>query len=365
MLKALQDAKPKTFKAACEVDCRCRSPRRTRRQADEGPGGGLQGLAARAGRLTFRSPMPRSSSNRADRDALAAHQTEARCASRRAARPRRRGPMCSTMPSRHSNRTCSFAATRATTGRACRVSCRPWSPRRTASRSRKGSGRLELAKAIASPDNPLTARVMVNRVWAGHFGHGLVRTPSDFGMRSEPPTHPELLDWLAARFVKDGWSIKKLHKHDHALGDVPASERRFRPRCRSSIRTTSSCSHQDRRRLDFEALRDSLPVASRASSISKPAASRSIFSRCPFSTRRSVYGLIDRTNFPGTMRTFDVASPDQHARKRFQTTVPQQALFLMNSPFVTEQAKALAARPEITKAKIAIRQGDCHLPSLP
>src|SRR5207253_6986179 len=76
----------------------------------------------------------------------------------------------------------------------------------------QGSGRLELAKAIASPENPLTARVMVNRVWLGHFGHGLVRTPSDFGVRSDPPTHPELLDWLAGRFVQDGWSVKKLHK---------------------------------------------------------------------------------------------------------------------------------------------------------
>jgi hypothetical protein len=71
----------------------------------------------------------------------------------------------------------------------------------------------------------------------------------------------------------------------------------------------------------------------------------------PFSTRRSIYGLIDRTSFPGTMRAFDVASPDQHAPQRFQTTVPQQALFLMNSPFITEQAKALAGRPEVTSAK--------------
>src|SRR5262249_17960619 len=75
-----------------------------------------------------------------------------------------------------------------------------------------GSGRRELARAIARPENPLTSRVMVNRVWLHHFGHGLVTSPSNFGLRSEPPSHPELLDWLAAQFVADGWSLKKLHK---------------------------------------------------------------------------------------------------------------------------------------------------------
>src|SRR5262249_19294146 len=76
----------------------------------------------------------------------------------------------------------------------------------------EGSGRLELARAIASPDNPLTARVLVNRVWLHHFGTGLVSTPSDFGLRGEPPSHPELLDWLACRFMAEGWSIKQIHR---------------------------------------------------------------------------------------------------------------------------------------------------------
>src|SRR4029450_5401811 len=76
----------------------------------------------------------------------------------------------------------------------------------------RGSGRLELAEAIASPENPLTARVAVNRVWQQDFGAGLVRTPADFGLRSEPPSHPELLDWLASTFVREGWSLKHLHR---------------------------------------------------------------------------------------------------------------------------------------------------------
>jgi hypothetical protein len=214
---------------------------------------------------------------------------------------------------------------------------------------KNGSGRLELAKAIASPDNPLTARVLVNRVWAGHFGHALVRTPSDFGTRSDPPTHPELLDWLAARFVKDGWSIKKLHKTImlsatyQQAATISAEVQKLDP-------DNKLLSHQDRRRLDFEALRDSFLSVAGHLDLKQGGRPVDLF-KSPFSTRRSVYGLIDRTNFPGTMRTFDVASPDQHAPKRFETSVPQQALFLMNSPFLTEQAKALASRPEIAKAK--------------
>ena len=212
-----------------------------------------------------------------------------------------------------------------------------------------GSGRLELAKAIASPDNPLTARVLVNRIWAGHFGHALVRTPSDFGMRSELPTHPELLDWLAARFVKDGWSIKKLHKTImlsatyQQSSTISADVLKLDPE-------NKLLSHQDRRRLDFEALRDSFLSVAGKLDLKQGGKAVDLF-KPPFSPRRSVYGLIDRTNFPGTMRTFDVASPDQHAPKRFETSVPQQALFLMNSPFLTEQAKALASRSEVVSAK--------------
>jgi cytochrome c553 len=210
---------------------------------------------------------------------------------------------------------------------------------------KQGSGRLELANAIASPDNPLTARVFVNRVWATHFGHGLVRTLSDFGVRSDPPTHPELLDWLSYRFVTDGWSPKRLHKlimlsATYQQGSA-APDAAFRADPENKL-----LARQNRRRLDFEALRDSLLVG--AGKLDRTVGGRPVdLFKAPFTTRRSVYGLIDRTNLPGTFRVFDVANPDQHSPQRFLTTVPQQALFLMNSPFVQEQAKALAARPQL------------------
>ncbi len=208
-----------------------------------------------------------------------------------------------------------------------------------------GSGRLELAKAIADRANPLTARVMVNRVWLQYFGAGLVRTPSDFGLRSDPPTHPELLDWLARRFMDDGWSLKKLHRRI-VLSAVYRQSSHETEEMRRRDPDNLLLGRMNRRRLDFEALRDSLlAVAGTLDAIvgGKPA---DLMSQ-PFSERRTLYGLVERQNLPGLFRTFDFASPDIHNPQRFITTVPQQALFLLNSPFVIQQAQALAARPEV------------------
>ncbi len=213
----------------------------------------------------------------------------------------------------------------------------------------QGSGRLELAQSIVSPDNPLTARVLVNRVWSGHFGQGLVRTPSDFGTRSDPPTQPELLDWLAVQLVREGWSLKKLHKLIMTSATYQQSSVVSADAFRTDVEN-KLLSHQNRRRLDFESLRDSFLLVSGKLDLTAGGKPVDLF-KAPFSTRRSIYGLIDRTNFPGTMRVFDVANPDQHSPQRFQTTAPQQALFLMNSPFVTEQAIALAARSDVSNAK--------------
>ena len=99
-----------------------------------------------------------------------------------------------------------------------------------------GSGRLELADWLTQPDNPLTPRVIVNRIWQHHFGRGIVATPSNFGVRGEPPTHPELLDWLAARFVASGWSIKAIQRDDRLVADLPALERSRCARCRDRSR---------------------------------------------------------------------------------------------------------------------------------
>jgi hypothetical protein len=209
----------------------------------------------------------------------------------------------------------------------------------------KGSGRLELAQAIASRDNPLTARVIVNRVWMYHFGTPLVRTTSDFGLRSEPPTHPELLDYLADRFMREGWSLKKLHRwlmlssaYQQSSAPNPASAK-IDPANQLLWR-------MNRRRLDFESMRDTfLAVAGR---LDDRIGGRPVeLTSEPFPARRTVYGFVERQNLPGLFRTFDFASPDTTSPQRFSTTVPQQALFLMNSPFIVQQAKNLTERPEV------------------
>ncbi len=205
-----------------------------------------------------------------------------------------------------------------------------------------GSGRLELAKLIASKDNPLTARVFVNRVWLEHFGKGLVRTPSDFGIRGERPTHPEVLDYLAVEFMKNGWSIKSLHK----MIMLSAAYQQSSTASAKAMQEDSEnrlISHQNRQRLDFEAMRDSLLFAAGELDTAVGGRAVDILSQ-PFSHRRTIYGFVDRQNLPNLYRSFDFASPDQTAPMRFANTVPQQALFMMNSPFIVEQSKALAKR---------------------
>jgi hypothetical protein len=208
-----------------------------------------------------------------------------------------------------------------------------------------GSGRLEMARAIVDPANPLTARVWVNRVWEHLIGQGLVESSSDFGLRSDPPSHPDLLDYLATRFVKDGWSTKQLvrqivlsatyqqtsaHRDDGAAAD---------PENRLGWR-------MNRRRLDFESLRDNLLAVSASIDHTVHGASVDI-NATPFPPRRTVYSYIDRQNLPGIFRTFDFASPDAHTPRRYLTTVPQQSLYLMNHPFAVEQAQRLVARDDL------------------
>jgi len=208
-----------------------------------------------------------------------------------------------------------------------------------------GSGRLELARAIASPENPLTARVLVNRVWLHHFGEGLVSTPGDFGVRTPPPVQRALMDYLAATFVESGWSIKALHRQI-LLSATYQQSSDCSPASLKADPENRLLSRMNRQRLDFEAMRDSLLAVAGKLDLTVGGLPVDIVSE-PFSTRRTLYGLIDRQNLPPVFRTFDFANPDTSNQGRFHTTVPQQALFLMNSPFVIQQARSLSQRAEI------------------
>ena len=215
----------------------------------------------------------------------------------------------------------------------------------------KGSGRLELAESIVAPRNPLTSRVMVNRIWQHHFATGLVPTPSDFGTRGLPPTHPELLDWLAVETsgLSDSdssrsprrWSIKSIHRlimgsavyrqasteNDIARGRDPENRLLWR---------------MPRIRLDFESFRDSLlAVSGRLDDALGGQPFDAVMN--PGTTRRTIYAFINRNDLPGVFRAFDFADIDTSAADRPQTTVPQQSLLAMNSPFIQEQARRLAA----------------------
>ncbi len=208
-----------------------------------------------------------------------------------------------------------------------------------------GGGRLDLARAIADPNNPLTNRVLVNRVWMHHFGEPLVATPSDFGLRTAPPTHPELLDHLAAAFMADGWSLKKLHRRI-VLSAAYQQASLDRKDAHAIDPDNRLLWKMNRRRLDLEAMRDSLLAVSGRLDLTLGGRPVDIVND-PQNRRRTLYSLIDRQSLPGLFRSFDFAVPDTSVERRPQTTVPQQALFALNSAFMMEQAKSLAGRIEL------------------
>jgi Protein of unknown function (DUF1553)/Protein of unknown function (DUF1549)/Planctomycete cytochrome C len=211
-----------------------------------------------------------------------------------------------------------------------------------------GSGRLDLANAIADRNNPLTARVIVNRVWQWHFGRGIVNSPSDFGTRGDLPTHPELLDYLAIRFMDEGWSIKKLHKWI-MLSSTYQQSSVDRPDARAADPENKLVWRMNRQRLDFESLRDSILFVSGQLDLTLGGLPFSMTAQ-PAVPRRTVYAYIQRGHLPGELSAFDFATPESHVPQRFLTTVPQQALYLMNSPFILEESKHLVARGEIRSA---------------
>ncbi|HUQ95135.1 MAG TPA: PSD1 and planctomycete cytochrome C domain-containing protein [Bryobacteraceae bacterium] len=217
----------------------------------------------------------------------------------------------------------------------------------------KGSGRLELAEAVASATNPLTARVMVNRIWAYHFGQGIVATPSDFGFMGARPTHPELLDYLAAKFVENGWSLKALHREimltaAYQLDSQTVSgNEEVDPGNRLLWRANT-------RRLDAEALRDSLLKVS--GELDLEAGGPPVQVSSSSNRRRTVYAFVSRRKLDGTLALFDFPNPNLTSEKRSVTITPPQQLFLLNGEFAMDRAQRLAANSKSDSAAETIQK---------
>ena len=203
-----------------------------------------------------------------------------------------------------------------------------------------GQDRAALAQAAVSPHNPLTARVLVNRVWQWHFGKPLVQTPSDFGVRGAPPSHPELLDYLASWLIENDWSLKKLHRLIMNSSTYQQSSR-YRSECASVDAENALLWRFNARRLQWEAIRDALLAVS-GRLVNRPGG-RSVALRPddPQSQCRTLYLAVDRQDISRFARNFDFPSPDFTSPQRPTTTVPQQQLFFLNSPFVWKQAETL------------------------
>lgn len=210
--------------------------------------------------------------------------------------------------------------------------------------SRTSSGRLELAQSIVSSKNPLTSRVLVNWVWTHHFGHGLVRTPGDLGLRGELPSNQALLDDLSFRLMHEGqWSLRWLHREI-----VLSKTWRQSAAIRSDLSAKDPDNHffgrANRRRLSWEAWRDSLLAAAGTLDANQKGGRGKNPLDLASMNSRSVYSWLDRQDVPGLLRTFDIANPDTAVHVRTQTTVPQQGLAVINSPLIVESAKRLALR---------------------
>ncbi|MCC9608036.1 DUF1553 domain-containing protein [Blastopirellula sp. JC732] len=206
-----------------------------------------------------------------------------------------------------------------------------------------GSGRLELAAAIADSNNPLTARVFVNRVWMYHFGEGLVDTPSNFGATGSRPTHPELLDDLAVRFMEQGWSTKKLHRELLLSATYRQSSQPADPE-KSNLHDPGNrlLSRFRRQRLDAEAYHDALLVA--GGNLNRTLGGPSGDIDKPDFDRRAIYAKISRKSLSQFLQVYDFPDPTIHSERRAETTTALQQLFVMNSPFAQQQARHLAER---------------------
>ncbi len=206
---------------------------------------------------------------------------------------------------------------------------------------KQGSGRADLAEAIVDRENPLTARVIVNRVWSQFFGRPLVATPSNFGALGSPPTHPELLDDLAVRFMDQGWSMKWLER-EIVLSAAYGQSSVIDPHKSSIDPENKLIWRVPRRRLGIEAFRDALLFVS--GRLEQRVGGESMQPDDPESRRRTLYSEVSRMDLNPLLARFDFPDPNSHSAKRFETTTPLQKLFLLNSPFLINQADELAKR---------------------
>ncbi len=200
----------------------------------------------------------------------------------------------------------------------------------------RNSGRLELAEKIVSPQNPLTARVFVNRVWGFLMGSHLVNTPSNFGLQGEPSSHPELLDWLTADFITSGWSTRNLVQKI-VLSRVYQQHSGQRKNMAAVDPENVLLWRANRKRLSIEATRDTLLAVS-GQLDHTPGRHADQFWGQKYTKRRAVYGFVNRFHLDPTLRVFDFPSPMQTQPDRGESIVAPQTLFTMNSPFVIDQS---------------------------
>ncbi len=222
------------------------------------------------------------------------------------------------------------------------------------SKFKTGSGRLELAESIANKENPLTARVMANRVWHWHFGKGIVTTTSNFGELGERPTNPELLDYLAARFMEEGWSIKKLHRE--IMTSTPYMVSDAKSDANEQIDADNKYLWKSNlRRLDIEALRDSMLAVTGELDLALGGQARRLGDES--NKRRTVYSFVSRRDLDPTLLLFDFANPNATNEGRVNTSTPLQRLFFLNSAFVERRADELTCKLEgLDSVEAKIRQ---------
>ena len=217
---------------------------------------------------------------------------------------------------------------------------------------RSGSGRLELARALVEEAAPLSARVIVNRVWKHHFGHGLVDTPSEFGNLGDKPTHPELLDDLTARFIDNGWSIKWLHRE--ILNSATWRQSSIAPVSERQDPDNKLYARMNRRRLDWESWRDAMLTATGSIDLKLGGEAMSISDAA--NHRRSLYGASNRQDMNPMLRIHDVPDPGAHSPWRTETITPLQGLFALNSPFIQQQSDALGKQLQtLPTTELAVR----------